>query len=630
MRVNAQCNCHVPIPRMKSGCILPPNPSLLLAPADSNRRNWARFRVHVISQLACILAVAALWPQLSQPYPLLAWWLGTGSIQLLLATHPLRRRSSAAQADDRALQTYLASVGALLAGAAWGTLSLLGPYESSPHTQLTLFLILGGVIVAGAGVLARSRGTYAIFTGAALLPLFIQTLASPPPALPLAGLWLGVFALLAVAINDLLHGSLRATQLPDGEHWRRHQTMLDHASEAIVLSHGGRVAHSNQRFAELIHDGPGNIAGRRLASWLADRREWRRHARAAASAFLRGQPYRESARLRRGDGSVFWADIAAQAVDPGPTPRQVVWIVSDISERVGATARQQLASAQLHDLLGHSADWYWQTDTQHRLTRITRHGADDDHLADSIGRHWWHFHRADGVPAGQAATLRAFENRHGFRNLLLEVPDDERQPRWLSICGMPRVNEHGAFIGHHGIALDVTEQVRGNERVRHLAYHDALTGLPNRRLLTDRLRQAITRAQRQHGQVGVVLVDLNDFKGVDEFDGQAAGDRQLLDTASRLRACVRACDTVARLDDNDFVILLAELERPADADQVAAKVLAALDRPFGDSTPYTLLGTHVGIATFPLDANDADGLLALADARALQARRLGGPRIAHA
>lgn len=615
---------------MKSGCALPPNPALVPAPADGSSRSWARFRVHFIAQLACVLAVAALWPQLSHPYPLLAWWLGTASIQLMLAAPSLRRQSSAAFADDTALHTYLATACALLAGAAWGALSLLGPYESSPHAQLTLFLILGGVILGGAGVLAGSRGTHAAFTGATLLPLFIQTLASPPPALPLAGLWLTVFALLAVAINDLLHSSLRTAPFHSGEYWRQHETMLDHASEAIVLSHGDRVLRSNQRFAELIHDAPGNIAGRRLASWLADRREWQRHARAAASAFLRGQAYRESARLRRGDGSVFWADIAAQAVAPAHAPLQIVWIVSDVSERVGTTARQQLASAQLHDLLGHSADWYWQTDAQHRLTRITRHGADDDHLAQSIGRHWWHFHRADGVPAGQAATLRAFENRHGFRNLLLEVPDGERTPRWLNICGVPRVNEDGAFIGHHGIALDVTEQVRGNERVRHLAYHDALTGLPNRRLLTDRLHQAIARAQRQHGQVGVILVDLNDFKSVDEFDGQAAGDRQLLDTASRLRACVRACDTVARLDDNDFVILLAELERPADADQVAAKVLAALDRPFGDSAPYTLLGTHVGIATFPLDADDADGLLALADARALQARQLGGPRIAHA
>lgn len=614
---------------MKSGCILPLNLSLLLTPTGSSRRNWARLRVHFIAQLACSLAVAALWPQLAQPYPLLAWWLGTSGIQLLLATRVASPHTTAARADDNTLHTYLAGAGALLAGAAWGALSLLGPYESSPHAQLTLFLILGGVIVGGAGVMVASRGTYAVFTGSALLPLFIQTLASPPPALPLAALWLSVFALLAVAINDLLHSSLRSPPFHDGEHWQRHQTMLDHASEAIVLSHGDRILHSNQRFAELIHAGPGNIVGRRLASWLADRREWRRHARAAASAFLRGQPYRESARLRRGDGSIFWADIAGQAVDPGPTPQQVVWVVSDISERVGATARQQLASAQLHDLLGHSADWYWQTDAQHRLTRITRHGAADDHLAESIGRHWWHFHRADGVPAGQAATLRAFESRHGFRNLLLEVLGEERQPRWLNICGMPRVNELGAFIGHHGIALDVTEQVRGNERVRHLAYHDALTGLPNRRLLTDRLHQAITRAQRQHGQVGVILVDLNDFKSVGEFDGHAAGDRQLLDTASRLRACVRACDTVARLDDNDFVILLAELERPADTNQVATKVLAALDRPFGDTAPYTLLGTHIGIAIFPQDTDGADGLLELAEARALKARQQSGPRIAH-
>lgn len=618
---------------MKSGSLFPLNPlQRLLIANNGDSLAWARLRIHLIAQLACIFAAIALWPQLPHPQPLFAWWLGTGLVQLLLAvaTGQARGRSSGEPLDDTLLQPYLASAGALLAGSAWGALSLLGPYEASPQAQSILFLTLGSVILGGAGVLAGSRSAYTVFTGSALLPLFIQTLASPPPALPLAGLWLTVFALLAIAVNDLLHTSLRAGPRRDGDPFKQHRTMLDHASEAIVLSHGGRVLHSNQRFAQLMHDHPGTITGRRLAVWLADRNEWRRHARAAAGAFHRGLAYRESARLRRGDGSVFWADIAAQAVAPASAPLQIVWIVTDISERVGASARQQLASAQLHDLLGHSADWYWQTDAQHRLTRITRQGANEERLEHSIGRHWWHFHRADGVPAGQAATHRAFENRHGFRNLLLEVPDGEHPPRWLNICGVPRVNEHGSFIGHHGIAVDVTEQVRGNERVRHLAYHDALTGLPNRRLLADRLKQAITRAQRQQERVGVILVDLNDFKAIDEFDGHATGDRQLLDVADRLRACVRACDTVARLDDNDFVILLAELERPADATQVAAKVLDALDRPFGQSAPYTLLGTRIGIAIFPEDAGSADDLLDIADARVVQARRLGGARIAHA
>ena len=299
---------------------------------------------------------------------------------------------------------------------------------------------------------------------------------------------------------------------------------------------------------------------------------------------------------------------------------------------MNAAARDALACAQLHALIGQSTDWYWQTDARHILTQVTRHAArPDDPLEHKIGRNWWQFQRFGCGSSVEQATLRgSFESGQGFRNLLVEVPDGNRPPVWLSICGTPRFNEHGSFLGHHGTAIDVTEQVRGSERVHHLAYHDPLTGLPNRRLLTDRLNQAIARAHRYRERVGVILIDLDNFKRINDLGGHAAGDRVLLETADRLRGCMRSCDTVARLGGDAFVVLLTELDLPSDIDQVADKILHAMHQPLELPAPRVPLSTSIGIAVFPEDAIAADSLLEVADARMYRAKRRGGQRIEHA
>ncbi len=613
-----------------------PRPSHDGSLSASARRNHV-CRLQVIGQLSSILTVIVLWPHVALPLQLGVWWLGMTAAQILLASlvRPSHGIDMGEQQDELSLRHYLSSASALISGAAWGSLSLVGPYDASAPAQIILFMILGGITLSGAGIHSGSRSTYAIFVSATLLPLFILTLVNPPAALPQASLWLTVFVLFAFTLNDILHGSRQASgrsKQGDAEQAMALHTMLEHGSEAIVLSRRLRIVRSNRRFATLMHDGHVPRPGSGLETWFAQRSDWKKHAKAASSAFLRGDAYRETARLRRRDGSVFWAEISGQPVNPGGSPLLVVWVVSDITERMDAAARDALHSAQLHALIGQSADWYWQTDAQHRLMDVTRHTEQsDDPLKHNIGRKWWQFQRFGGDSrAEQTAVRQHFENCQGFRNQLVEVPDGNRPPLWLSICGTPRINEHGSFLGHHGTATDVTEQVRGSERVHHLAYHDALTGLPNRRLLTDRLTQAIARAQRYRERVGVILVDLDNFKRINDLGGHAAGDRVLLETADRLRHFVRSCDTVARLGGDAFVVLLTELHLPSDADQIAGKILHALHQPLEGSAPRALLSSSIGIAIFPEDAISADSLLEVADARMYRAKRRGGQRIEHA
>ena len=593
-------------------------------------------RVQIVAQLTSIAAVMALWPHVDNPLQLAAWWMGL-TITLTVLQHltrPLLIQHDGSPHEDIALQHYVSSAGTLAGGAAWGSLALVGPYHATPQSQAILFMILCSITLAGAGVIRHGRSASVVFIAACLLPLFILSVVSPPSALPEAGLWLLAFALFAFGVSDFQrrHDTAQGTpQLGGANLPETRQTLLDNANAnaAIVLSRGNRVEICNRRFAELMNHNEEGITGRRLADAFESRSDWRRHARAASNTLRRGGTYHCSTRLQRHDGSAFWAEITGQVVDSGDSPAQIVWVAFDITDRMMATAREELVGAQLHALIGKSADWYWQTDPQHRLMHVTRHiEMSDDTLKRKLGRKWWQFHRPGrGARARQSELREAFENGEGFRNLTVELPDGDTAPLWLSICGTPRFDEHGAFLGHHGIASNVTEEVRRAERIRHLAYHDALTGLPNRRLLTDRLTQAIARAQRYRERVGLILIDLDDFRRINDLGGHAAGDQALLEISDLLRSCVRSCDTVARLGSDEFVILLAELEHAPAAEQVAAKILTTLHTPLAFQGSRNSLSTSIGVAVFPEDAGSAASLIEMADARMYRAKRRGGQRI---
>ncbi|NBC96187.1 MAG: diguanylate cyclase [Deinococcus-Thermus bacterium] len=150
-------------------------------------------------------------------------------------------------------------------------------------------------------------------------------------------------------------------------------------------------------------------------------------------------------------------------------------------------------------------------------------------------------------------------------------------------------------------------------RYQHLAGHDPLTDLPNRRLFQDRLHQALTRAARRSTRVGLIYVDLDDFKRVNDEHGHAAGDELLRSVAQRLSATVRAEDTVARLGGDEFAVVLAEIAGPDDAASVSAKLREAMSEPFDLQDARIRLRASVGHAVHPVDGADAEALMKAAD-----------------
>jgi diguanylate cyclase (GGDEF)-like protein len=174
-----------------------------------------------------------------------------------------------------------------------------------------------------------------------------------------------------------------------------------------------------------------------------------------------------------------------------------------------------------------------------------------------------------------------------------------------------------------GVSQDITERKRQEEEARFLAYHDTLTGLPNRRLLDDRLRQAVFLAQRRDARVGLMVVDLDRFKQVNDALGHRAGDAVLREAAHRIVGCLRKADTLARHGGDEFVVVIPDLQLDTDCQVVAEKILRALEPVFRVDGHDFSIGASIGISLYPIDAGDGEALLRNADVAMYRAKQLG-------
>lgn len=220
----------------------------------------------------------------------------------------------------------------------------------------------------------------------------------------------------------------------------------------------------------------------------------------------------------------------------------------------------------------------------------------------------------------------------GFDLPVADELDAERAKVWTS--GLPHregvyefsatpLQRKGTAAGMILIIRDFTDHARKEEDIRKMATSDALTGLPNRTLLTDRLHLALAASIRRQCGVAVLFLDLDHFKQVNDTYGHAVGDELLKAVAARLGSVLRRNDTVARLGGDEFVVVLAEISRPEDAAAVASKIVLSIQEPFSIAGHTLTIGTSIGIALSPRDGSDERMLLKHADAAMYSAKKEG-------
>jgi len=198
----------------------------------------------------------------------------------------------------------------------------------------------------------------------------------------------------------------------------------------------------------------------------------------------------------------------------------------------------------------------------------------------------------------------------------------EEFPMGLSLSGVQFKDGWHAV----GIIRDISEHKQAEETIRQMAYHDSLTGLPNRKLFSDRTDIALAQAGRSQKNVAVIMLDLDNFKDVNDTLGHDAGDFLLKTAAERLSEALRKSDTVARFGGDEFVLILPELRGIEDATPVAQRIVEGFRKPFPINTYQLIVTTSIGIAVYPDDGSDEAALLKNADIAMYQAKQAGRDR----
>lgn len=199
--------------------------------------------------------------------------------------------------------------------------------------------------------------------------------------------------------------------------------------------------------------------------------------------------------------------------------------------------------------------------------------------------------------------------------------DGEVYPQWLTITAIH--DDHGKTTNYVGVFHDMTEIKLHEEQLRYQAHHDALTGLPNRVLFRDRLGVAMSHAHRVDLKVGVLFLDLDDFKRINDSLGHTVGDFLLQDVAKRLERCLREEDTVARYGGDEFIVLLGELSHEEDAIVAAQRILKAISPAICMQNQEFYLTVSLGIAFYPKDGLDQETLIRNADTAMYRAKAAG-------
>ncbi|MBL0140970.1 MAG: EAL domain-containing protein [Betaproteobacteria bacterium] len=241
---------------------------------------------------------------------------------------------------------------------------------------------------------------------------------------------------------------------------------------------------------------------------------------------------------------------------------------------------------------------------------------------DTLGRNVFDLVHRDDVDSARAAFRRILETSHFREPLEFRIRHRDGQWRTFESLGTNCVdNPHIRGVVFN--SRDVTERKVIQQRIQHLAYHDNLTGLPNRGLLQDRLAHSIARAERGGRKVAVLFIDLDNFKNINDTLGHDVGDELLRQVAQRLSGCVRAGDTIARQGGDEFIVLLDSLDDGRVASVVAQKILNALRAAFVLDGMEQHVSGSVGIAVYPGDGSDAQTLMKNADTAMFHGKGIG-------
>jgi diguanylate cyclase (GGDEF)-like protein/PAS domain S-box-containing protein len=300
----------------------------------------------------------------------------------------------------------------------------------------------------------------------------------------------------------------------------------------------------------------------------------------------------------------------------------IVGISRDITERKQAEASMRDSEERYHDVFEASPlpMWVWDDEKLVFLAvneaAVNHYGYTRDEFLRMNVRDIW-------APGEQTRYEESLRDRTQTQTLHLQRKHRTKDGRVIDVEATARQFMQGGHSVWLTLINDITERKLAEERLLHLAHYDVLTSLPNRVLFYDRLKQALAQAKRNQWTTGVMFIDLDRFKNVNDTLGHAVGDRLLQQVSERLMESVRAGDTVGRLGGDEFAIVLSNLSSAQDANLVAQKIMVSFKDPFKLTGVELYMTASIGITLYPDDSTDQETLIKNADAAMYRAKAVG-------
>ncbi|MFN3790714.1 EAL domain-containing protein [Massilia sp.] len=440
------------------------------------------------------------------------------------------------------------------------------------------------------------------------------------------------------------------------------QAIMQNATIGIMYTRNRIIQRYNPAFAAMFGYRDGEALGRSTRIVYPDDQSWQEFGANAYPQLASGHPYRAETEFVRKDGSRIWGQLNGYLFSPEDPALGAIWMFEDRTrERLDEIQLRNAlmenraildnavlgiavvedgvtlhCNSKMEELFGSPAGGMDGTPVRAlypdeagwklaRLDTARSFEAGQVHTAEYL------MARRDGTPFWARLSGRLFDaaQKRGRSVWLIddvtarrEAAEAIRRARdELEI----RVAERTAELAGANALLqeEIAERRQAEARVHHMAYHDSLTGLPNRALLSDRLDCALRAAHRSGRKLAVMFLDLDRFKTINDSLGHATGDQLLREVARRLCTAVRDSDTVARLGGDEFVVLLPDVGGARDCAQVGDKIIEALATPFPFEGRSLHISPSIGICLYPDDGDDVDTLMRHADAAMYHAKAAG-------
>ncbi len=440
------------------------------------------------------------------------------------------------------------------------------------------------------------------------------------------------------------------------------EALMTNASISILFTRNRLITRCNRGFLEMFRYRDDECIGMPAAALYPSAEAYAALGAIATPLLANAKPFQTEVEMRRNDDTTFWAQLIGYVVNPRDPTQGTIWIAEDRTEQ--KLAEESLRNALLENqaildsaVLGIAVvEWGCNLRSNRKMGELFGYGPGelagvpirqlypDAQAWDAARRETAADFRAGRVSASEHQLMRRDGSRFWAR--LSGRPFDWSQPKGRSVWMIDdvtarreageavrrardelevRVLERTAELAGANAMLqaEIVERRQAEARVHHMAYHDSLTGLPNRALLADRLDRAMLASQRSGRSLAVMFLDLDRFKTINDSLGHLTGDALLKEVAGRLCRAVRASDTVARQGGDEFVVLLPGLRGNDEAAQVAQKIIDALALPFPLDGHSLHVTPSIGICVYPDDGQDVETLMRHADAAMYHAKSAG-------